>query len=107
MPELPEVETVVRSIAPHIIGRSIEYVTLHSHRVTRGGLAETETALAGAAINGMRRRGKQIFIDLDRGVLYVHLGMTGKLLWNAERGKYTRAFLQLDRGSLLYDDVRP
>ncbi len=57
-------------------------------------------------IKAVRRRGKQIFIELDRGVLYVHLGMTGKLLWNAERGKYTRAFLQLDGGALVYDDVR-
>jgi len=45
-------------------------------------------------------------MDLDRGLLYVHLGMTGKLLWKAEPGKYTRAILELDRGTLLYDDVR-
>ncbi len=106
MPELPEVETVVRSIAPHILGRTIEYAELTSRRVTRGGLAETGAALPGAVINAVRRRGKQIFIELDRGVLYVHLGMTGKLLWDVERGKYTRAFFQLDRGALVYNDVR-
>lgn len=88
------------------MGRTIEHAELTSRRVTRGGLAETEAALAGAMIKAVRRRGKQIFIELDRGVLYVHLGMTGKLLWNAERGKYTRAFLQLDGGALVYDDVR-
>jgi len=106
LPELPEVETVVRSIAPHIVGRTIEHAELHSHRVTRGGLAETATALAGATIEAVRRHGKQIFIQLDKGILYVHLGMTGKLLWNATPGKYTRAYLQLDRGALVYDDIR-
>lgn len=106
MPELPEVETVVRSVAPHIIGRSIEHAELTSHRVTRADIAETAAAIAGAVIKAVRRQGKQIFIELDRGVLYVHLGMTGKLLWNADRGKYTRAYLQLDRGTLAYDDVR-
>jgi formamidopyrimidine-DNA glycosylase len=106
VPELPEVETVVRTIAPHIVGCTIQHAELRSRRVTRGGHAETATALAGATIQAVRRHGKQILIDLDRGVLYVHLGMTGKLLWNAESGKYTRAYLQLDRGALLYDDIR-
>ena len=62
--------------------------------------------LDGARIQGVRRRGKQIFVELETGILYIHLGMTGKLLWNAEPGKYTRALLQLDNGLLVYDDVR-
>lgn len=106
MPELPEVETVVRSIAPHAIGRTIQRVELTSTRVTRGGLRKTSVALRGALIRAIRRRGKQIFFELDRGVLYVHLGMTGKLLWNGVAGKYTRAVFELDAGTLLYDDVR-
>lgn len=106
MPELPEVETVVRSIAPHVSGQTIQHAALFSTRVTRGGLAETARALQNRIIKGVRRRGKQIFFDLDRGVLYVHLGMTGKLLWNGERTPYTRADLTLDSGTLLYDDIR-
>jgi formamidopyrimidine-DNA glycosylase len=106
VPELPEVETVVRSIAPHIVGRTIERADLRSHRVTRQDRAQTATALTGAKIRAVRRHGKQILVDLDRGFLYIHLGMTGKLLWNADPGKYTRAYLQLDRGALVYDDVR-
>lgn len=106
MPELPEVETVVRSIAPHVIGRTIQNVALNSIRVTRGGLKQTAKRLAGAKIQAVRRRGKQIFFDLDRGTLYVHLGMTGKLLWNAQPGKFTHAIFELDRGLLLYDDIR-
>lgn len=106
MPELPEVETVVRSIAPHIVGRTIERADLRSTRVTRGGLSKTAKALSGASIQGIRRHGKQILIELDSGMLYVHLGMTGKLLWNGSSGKYTRAYFELDTGTLVYDDVR-
>ena len=96
----------MRSISPHIVGRTIEHAQFFSPRVTRGGLDTTAKALRHKAIQGVRRRGKQILIDLDRGVLYVHLGMTGKLLWNGNAGKYTRALFVLDNGTLLYDDVR-
>ena len=106
MPELPEVETVVRSIAPKITGKTIRHISLSSKRVTRGGLPETTAALQGRTIERVRRHGKQIFFHLDRGVVYVHLGMTGKLLWNGERTPYTRAEFTFDHGMLLYDDVR-
>src|SRR6185437_10101925 len=106
VPELPEVETVVRSVAPHALGRTIQDVELFSRRVTRCNLQQTAAAMRGAMINGIRRRGKQILFDLDRGILYIHLGMTGKLLWDGAPGKYTRAVFHLDNGVLLYDDVR-
>jgi formamidopyrimidine-DNA glycosylase len=106
MPELPEVETVVRSLRPHVVGRTILSAEVRSRRVTRQDFAMVSAALAGRQILGVRRQGKQIFIDLDIGVLYVHLGMTGKLLWDAKPGKYTRAILDLEKGILLFDDVR-
>jgi formamidopyrimidine-DNA glycosylase len=74
--------------------------------VTRQSFEATETGLSGANIQGISRRGKQIFIELDRGVLYVHLGMTGQLLWNAPEDKFTRAVLELDTGALLFRDIR-
>lgn len=74
--------------------------------MTRGGLSRTARALAGRTVTGIRRRGKQIFIQMDRGLLYVHLGMTGKLLWNAASGKYARAVVTFDGGKLIYDDIR-
>jgi formamidopyrimidine-DNA glycosylase len=79
---------------------------VNSRRVTRGDHAETVHGLTGAQVLAVRRIGKQIFFDLDRGLLYIHLGMTGKLLWDARPGKYARAVLSLDRGALVYDDVR-
>jgi formamidopyrimidine-DNA glycosylase len=106
VPELPEVETVVRFIAPRVTGKTIQHACFYAKRVTRGGLAETAKALENRLIEKVRRRGKQIYFDLDRGTLYIHLGMTGKLLWNGQRSPYTRAELVLNEGTLLYDDVR-
>ncbi len=106
MPELPEVETVVRSITAHVVGRTILHAEFKSRLVTRSDFSKTAQALAGTVIRGVRRRGKQIFLDLNSGVLYVHLGMTGKLLWNAPPGKHARAIFELDTGTLIYDDIR-
>ena len=106
MPELPEVETVVRSIAPHIVGQRIRAASFFSRQVTRNDFLETAASLVGKSILGVRRKGKQIFLDLDGGILYIHLGMTGKLLWNAVAGRYTRAVIELENGVLLYDDIR-
>jgi len=106
LPELPEVEIVVRGIRPHLQGQVIRAAHLHSRRVTRSPFAANRTALAGATITQVERRAKHILIHLDRGYLHVHLGMTGRLLWNGEPGPYTRAGLELAEGHLLYDDVR-
>jgi formamidopyrimidine-DNA glycosylase len=106
LPELPEVETVVRSIAPLVRGRTILRAEVRSHRVTRQPFGETAEALTGATIQDVGRLGKQIFVQLDRGTLYIHLGMTGKLLWNAEDDKFTRALLELENGTLFFHDVR-
>ena len=106
MPELPEVETVVRSITPHVLGHTIRHASVTSRRVTRGDFRRTVKGLTGATIRQIHRRGKQIYFELDRGVLYVHLGMTGKLLWNAMPGKFARALLEFDAGTLIYDDIR-
>src|SRR3954467_13439244 len=94
LPELPEVETVVRSITARIVGKSIVSASFSSHRVTRGDHDASPMALVGSTISGVERRGKQIWIGLDRGFLYVHLGMPGKLLWNGEPGKYDMSFFQ-------------
>jgi len=106
VPELPEVETVVRSISPHVTGHVIQHAEVFSHRVTRGNFAPTVKGLTGKAIQRVRRAGKQIFMDLNRGILYIHLGMTGKLLWNGPRTKYARAIFELDNGTLIFDDIR-
>lgn len=106
MPELPEVETVVRTLRPAIVGRRILNAEFLQLRVLRGAPHETTAALAGRRIQSIERHGKFIAIRLDRGYLVIHLGMTGKLLVNAEPTKWTHAVFTLDRCILHYDDQR-
>jgi formamidopyrimidine-DNA glycosylase len=106
MPELPEVETVVRTLRPAIVGRRILNAEFLQLRVLRGSPLETTKALAGRRIQSIERHGKFIAIRLDRGYLVIHLGMTGKLLVNADRTKWTHAIFTLDQGILHYDDQR-
>ena len=107
MPELPEVETITRTLAPRLRGRRIVSAEFTCLRVLRGDPDSTAAALAGRKIRGVQRHGKFIEIQLDGGRSFtVHLGMTGKLLMNATPGRHTHATLVLDRGTLLYDDSR-
>jgi formamidopyrimidine-DNA glycosylase len=106
MPEGPEVESVVRSLRRGIIGRKILNAELKNGRVLIGSAAATSRALAGRRINAIERHGKFIAIHLDQGFLVVHLGMTGRLLLNAEPDKWTHAIFNLDRGTLIYSDSR-
>src|SRR5947199_9186269 len=107
MPELPEVETVTRSIAP-LVGRRIVSAEFRCLRVLRGGDPDEMAArLAGRKIAGVKRYGKFILMSIGGGgYLTIHLGMTGKLLLGGPPGKHTHAILTLDRGVLLYDDSR-
>lgn|SRR5579871_445391 len=107
MPELPEVETVARSIAP-LVGRRILSAEFRCLRILRGGDPDRmAAALQGRKIAGVKRYGKFLLIELQGGgYLVVHLGMTGRLLLGGSAGKHTHAILTLDRGVLLYDDSR-
>src|SRR5215475_6292298 len=106
MPELPEVETVVRTLRPAIVGRRILNAEFTQVRVLIGSPIKAARDLAGRKIQSIERHGKFIAIRLDRGYLVVHLGMTGKLLVNADPSKWTHAVFTLDKGSLHYDDPR-
>jgi formamidopyrimidine-DNA glycosylase len=107
MPELPEVETVTRSIAP-LVGRRIVTAEFRCLRILRGGDPDQMSArLQGRRIAGVKRYGKFILVSLDGGgYLVIHMGMTGRLLLGGPAGKHTHAILTLDRGVLLYDDSR-
>jgi len=106
MPELPEVETVVGSVAAHLAGRRIVSTSFTSRFVTPGSRAKLSQRLAGRRIESVTRRGKFILIALDQGTLTVHLGMTGKLLLEGEVGDHTHGVFILDDGLLLYHDPR-
>ncbi len=106
MPELPEVETVVRSLAPFLIGRTIVSAQFTSRHVTPGNRAKLARQVAGRRIQSVTRRGKFIVVGLDQGDLVMHLGMTGKLLSDGVPAKHTHGIFTLDEGLLLYDDPR-
>jgi formamidopyrimidine-DNA glycosylase len=107
LPELPEVETVVRSLAP-LIGRRIVTAEFRNLRVLRGGDPDHMSArLEGRRILSIQRYGKFIVAAIERGgYLTIHLGMTGKLLLGGPAGKHTHAIFTFDRGTLLFDDSR-
>ena len=79
MPELPEVETTCRGIAPHITDRQVVAVIIREARLRWPISGHLERSLTGARFLGVRRRAKYILIDTDRGTLMVHLGMSGSL----------------------------
>jgi formamidopyrimidine-DNA glycosylase len=102
MPELPEVETVVRTVAPRLVGRLLVKIRC----LTRKPWARSLRKAEGQRVHAVRRYGKFILLELDEGLLAIHLGMTGKLLASGKQGPYTRAVLVLDVGNVLFDDVR-
>ena len=106
MPELPEVETVVRTVAPHLTGRRILSAEFTSRFVTPGNRAALASKLAGRRVESVRRRGKFIVVTLDQGLFTIHLGMTGRLSIVGKPGAHTYAVFHLDGGILLYDDPR-
>lgn len=106
MPELPEVETVVRSLLPVLPGQRILQAELRKSRVLIGSAEDIAAAVAGQKISGVERHGKFIAIHLERGYLVVHLGMTGRLLIDAETTKWTHAIFTLECNVMLYDDPR-
>jgi len=94
-------------LAPRLTGRRITGAQFFSSRVLRGRPRQVATRLAGKTIKAVRRHGKFIVVELDGGlVLTLHLGMTGKLLWDATRGPHTRALFFFPHGRLLFDDPR-
>ena len=79
MPELPEVETARRGVAPHIINQHIDDVVIRTKKLRWPIPAKLKSYLVGQTINQVERRGKYILIGTDNGTLIIHLGMTGSL----------------------------
>jgi formamidopyrimidine-DNA glycosylase len=111
MPELPEVETVVRGLSPALPGRRIVSATVHWPRTIAVLSAEEfGRRIVGRQVLAVGRRGKYIVIDLDEGYLLVHLKMSGRLrIASADEplDKHTHTYFDLDDGQQLrFRDVR-
>lgn len=79
MPELPEVETVRRGLAPHLIGRRFSGVVVRNHRLRWPVPADLDQHVVGRVTERLGRRGKYLILGLDSGNLIIHLGMSGSL----------------------------
>jgi formamidopyrimidine-DNA glycosylase len=79
MPELPEVETTRRGLAPHVVGRTIARVEVREPRLRWPVSKELPRALTATRIDTLERRAKYLLFGTDAGTLLVHLGMSGSL----------------------------
>jgi formamidopyrimidine-DNA glycosylase len=83
MPELPEVQTVVDTLRPKVMGRAIARVQLNRKDVVTPPEIDLPARLTGRTVADLTRRGKRIVFTLDTGErFYVHLGMSGRLSMN-------------------------
>ena len=79
MPELPEVETTRRGLAPHVEGKRIKGVVLRRPDLRWPIPSEIASTLPGQRIDAVRRRAKYLLLDTEAGSALLHLGMTGSL----------------------------
>ena len=113
MPELPEVETIVRDIRPALVGRQLGRVSLSHDDILRGVTRRRVVRdLSGATVAAVFRRAKHAVLDLGERRLVVQPGMTGSLIvyerpLAAEEARYAVLRAPLDDGhELVYRDVR-
>lgn len=111
MPELPEVETIVRGLRKNIPHQKISRVKVNLDKVVKNDKKDFGSLLTGLVFQDVRRRGKMIIFDLSEGwSLVVHLKMTGQLIYTQPEApvtKHTHLVFELNSGDQLrYVDLR-
>lgn len=116
MPELPEVETIARTLRPQLLGKTIlEASLLWPRTLATPSIAQFREYIAGQQIMDVTRRGKFIHLQLSAFHLFVHLRMSGDLIIkeaNAPRGKHDRLVFtlayseQTSTQKLIFNDAR-
>lgn len=111
VPELPEVETVVRDLRPLVLGRSVLAVEPSPHRLRQPWQSHWSELLRHHVFQAVQRRGKWIILQLNGGLrLVIHLGMTGQLTVTAQDqplATHTHLRFRLDADlELRYRDIR-
>jgi len=121
MPELPEVETIKRTLQKAIVGKTIKNIEVRKAKIFQGEPQE----VIGRKIEGIERRGKMLIIKLSGDkALVVHFKLTGQMVWVPEAGeqvtvghpipfagtqlpaKTTHVIFDIDGGKLFYNDLR-
>lgn len=135
MPELPEVESLRRSLKPYIVGKTIQSIIVHKPKLVSGAgtvrqaleskKQEFETQTIGAEILDITRIAKNLIIHLSTGqIILVHLKMTGQLVYQDDNqnkvlgghpiqlsesqlpNQHSHIIFELNQGTLFYNDVR-
>ena len=126
MPELPEVETVVRGLAKHILGQKIKDVKILHPRsfVWDKSMGPTKPNITKLTVENISRRGKGIIINLSKNLsIIIHLKMTGQLIYVEGKSRlnyghpdsnfisqmpsrHTRVIITLTKGILYFNDQR-
>ncbi|MCW9088338.1 MAG: bifunctional DNA-formamidopyrimidine glycosylase/DNA-(apurinic or apyrimidinic site) lyase [Gammaproteobacteria bacterium] len=104
MPELPEVETTCRGIAPHIKGRAIRDIIIRQPKLRWPVPRGLKQKLAGRTIRAVERRAKYLLLGFDNGTLILHLGMSGSLrivAGGTPVGKHDHVDIVLDSNTTL------
>jgi len=108
MPELPEVETIVRDLNKFLLNKTFSDVIVHDDLVLGGPSDEFVQRLKGQTVKKIFRRGKAVAMPLaSEEFLVAQPMMTGQLVFNASEDKHTRiTFIFSDGAKLLYNDQR-
>lgn len=109
MPELPEVETVMRGLAPVWVGQRFDRVTLHRADLRRPFPDGLGQRLTGATVIACRRRAKYGLVDTDRGdTMVLHLGMSGRMRVDPDAiGKHDHVVFETGNGRVVaFNDAR-
>jgi len=110
VPELPEVETTLRGIAPHVVGQQISQCVVRETRLRYPVPPLLPTLIVGGEIAAIWRRGKYLLFAIGGGHLLVHLGMSGSLRIVAKGtppGRHDHVDLELESNLCLrYTDPR-
>ncbi|MBW1708567.1 MAG: DNA-formamidopyrimidine glycosylase [Deltaproteobacteria bacterium] len=111
MPELPEVETIVRDLQALLVGRRADWIRVRLNKIVKTGPRRLGRLLTGARVQAVKRRGKFIIIEFnDERYLVIHLKMTGQFLWQENSNKWPKHVHVIigfdDGGELLYRDIR-
>lgn len=104
MPELPEVETTKRGIAPHLINQQVIRVAVRQHQLRWQIPKILIKQLPGQTINAVTRRGKYLLLQTAKGTAIIHLGMSGHLRIlpaNAQAQKHDHVDIILSNGFML------
>lgn len=104
MPELPEVETTLRGLTPHLSGQRIAQIIVRNPHLRWPVPQNLPALLRGQSIRKMQRRAKYLLLECDSGTLILHLGMSGSLRVlpaNTPAEKHDHFDLLLDNGTLM------